>query len=117
MRRVHALNRTRRSYVLEEVLLHQATEGPVASSKVVIASVDPATGKAAPISDELWRAIQEFEGRGLEGPRTSRIPINGASNRCQAPGKSPRPSESLQVGFAQAKPVLQHSESVFAETA
>ncbi|MGO8861997.1 MAG: acyl-CoA thioesterase [Acidimicrobiales bacterium] len=65
VRGVHALNRTRRSYVLEEVLLHQATKRPVASSTVVIASVDPATGKAAPIPDELWRAIQEFEGREL----------------------------------------------------
>jgi acyl-CoA thioesterase FadM len=65
VRGVHALNRTRRSYVLEEVLLHQATKRPVASSTVVVASVDPATGKAVPIPDELWCAIQEFEGREL----------------------------------------------------
>jgi len=65
VRGVHALKRTRRSYVLEEVLLHQATKRPVASSTVVVASVDPATGKAAPIPDELWCAIQEFEGREL----------------------------------------------------
>jgi acyl-CoA thioesterase FadM len=65
VRGVHALKRTRRSYVLEEVLLHQATKRPVASSTVVVASVDPATGKAAPIPDELWSAIQEFEGREL----------------------------------------------------
>jgi acyl-CoA thioesterase FadM len=51
--------------VLEEVLLHQATKRPVASSTVVVASVDPATGKAVPIPDELWCAIQEFEGREL----------------------------------------------------
>ena len=65
VRQVRALNRTRRSYVLEEVLSHQTTERPVASSKVVVASVNPATGKAAPISDELWCAIEEFEGREL----------------------------------------------------
>jgi acyl-CoA thioesterase FadM len=74
VRGVHALNRTRRSYVLEEVLLHQATKRPVASSTVVIASVDPATGKAAPIPDELWRAIQDFEGRELSAAESQPNP-------------------------------------------
>ena len=74
VRQVRALNRTRRSYVLEEVLLHQTTERPVASSRVVVASVDPATGKAAPISDELWCAIQEFEVANSERPSAIRIP-------------------------------------------
>ena len=66
VRGVRALHRTRRSYVLEEVLLDLATKRPVASSRVVVASVDPVTGKAAPIPEELWRSIQEFEGRELE---------------------------------------------------
>ena len=74
VRGVHALNRTRRSYVLEEVLLHQATKRPVASSTVVVASVDPATGKAAPIPDELWRAIQDFEGRELSAAESQPNP-------------------------------------------
>jgi len=66
VRGVRAVHRTRRTYVLEELLWDAATQRPVAASRVVMASVDPETGRAAPIPDDLWRAIEAFEGRELE---------------------------------------------------
>jgi acyl-CoA thioesterase FadM len=66
VRGVRAVHRTRRSYVLEEALWDAATERPIATSRVVMASIDPKLGRAAPVPDALWRAIEAFEGRTLE---------------------------------------------------
>lgn len=66
VRGVRALRRTNRSYVLEEALWDAATQKLIATSEVVMASVDPETGRAAPISPALWRAVEALEGRRVE---------------------------------------------------
>lgn len=66
VRGVRAVHRTHRSYVLEERLWDAATERSVAVSRVVMASLDPTTGKAAPVPEALWNAIEQLEGRKLE---------------------------------------------------
>jgi acyl-CoA thioesterase FadM len=66
VRGVRALRRTNRSYVLEEALWDASTEKLIATSHVVMASVDPETGRAAPISSELWDAVEALEGRSVE---------------------------------------------------
>ena len=66
MRGVRALHRTRRSYVLEETLWNAAAARVVATSRVVMASVDPETGRASPIPTALWDAVESFEGRAVE---------------------------------------------------
>ena len=66
VRGVRALRRTNRSYVLEEALWDADTERLIATSEVVMASVDPETGRAAPISTALWGAVEALEGRRVE---------------------------------------------------
>jgi acyl-CoA thioesterase FadM len=63
---VRALRRTTRSYVLEEALWEAATDRTVATSRVIMANVDPELGRAAPIPAALWDAIESFEGRTVE---------------------------------------------------
>lgn len=72
---VRALHRTRRSYVLEEALWEATTDRIVATSRVVMASVDAEMGRAAPIPTALWDAIESFEGRTLETVESSPRPI------------------------------------------
>ena len=67
---VRALRRTRRSYVLEEALWEAATDRTVATSRVIMANVDPKLGRAAPIPEALWAAIESFEGRTVETVET-----------------------------------------------
>ena len=67
---VRALRRTRRSYVLEEALWEAATDRTVATSRVIMANVDPELGRAAPIPEALWAAIESFEGRTVERVET-----------------------------------------------
>jgi acyl-CoA thioesterase FadM len=66
VRGVRAVRRTNRSYVLEEALWDAGTKAVVATSQVVMASLDPATGRAATISSELWDAVERLEGRSVE---------------------------------------------------
>jgi len=72
---VRALHRTRRSYVLEEALWEAETDRIVATSRVVMASVDAEIGRAAPIPMALWDAIESFEGRTVETVESSHSPI------------------------------------------
>ena len=67
---VRALSRTKRSYVLEEALWEGATDRTVATSRVIMANVDPQLGRAAPIPEALWDAIESFEGRTVETVET-----------------------------------------------
>ena len=63
---VRALHRTRRSYVLEEAIWNCATGQLVASSRVVMTGIDRGTGRAAPVPENLWAAVEAFEGRSIE---------------------------------------------------
>jgi acyl-CoA thioesterase FadM len=74
VRGVRALHRTRRSYVLEEALWDATTARLVATSWVVMASVDPETGRAAPIRAALWEAVESFEGHPVETLEGSSTP-------------------------------------------
>jgi len=78
--------------------------------QVVVASVNPARARLHPSPMSCGVQSKSSKVVNSELPRTSRIPMNGASIVVRHLVKSPRRSESLQVGFAQAKPVLQHSE-------
>jgi acyl-CoA thioesterase FadM len=66
LRGVRAVGRTNRSYVLEEALWDAETKRLVATSRVVMACLDPTTGKAATIPDALWAAVESLEGRTVE---------------------------------------------------
>ena len=63
---VRALHRTRRSLVLEEQLWDEGSGQLVASSRVVVASVDRSSGRAPEIAPRLWAAIEAFEGHPIE---------------------------------------------------
>ena len=66
LRGVRAVGRTNRSYVLEEALWDADTKRLVATSRVVMACLDPTTGRAATIPDIFWDAVESFEGRKVE---------------------------------------------------
>jgi acyl-CoA thioesterase FadM len=51
------------------------TDRIVATSRVVMASVDAEMGRAAPIPTALWDAIESFEGRTVETVESSHRPI------------------------------------------
>jgi acyl-CoA thioesterase FadM len=65
-RGVRAVERTRRSWVIEEALWNTSTKQLVARSRVVMAGIDRSTGRAAEVAPHLWAAVEAFEGRTIE---------------------------------------------------
>lgn len=63
---VRAIHRTRRSYVLEEALWNTASGQVVARSRVVMTGIDRTTGRAADVPENLWAAVEAFEGRKID---------------------------------------------------
>jgi acyl-CoA thioesterase FadM len=62
-RGVRAVSRTRRSYVLEEALWNTDTKVVISTSRVIMTGIDRSTGRAAEIPDDMWKAVEEREGR------------------------------------------------------
>jgi acyl-CoA thioesterase FadM len=63
---VRAIHRTRRSYVLEEALWNTASGQVVARSRVVMTGIDRTAGRAADVPENLWAAVEAFEGRKID---------------------------------------------------
>jgi acyl-CoA thioesterase FadM len=65
-RGVRAVQRTRRSWTLDVRLWAVESDRLVARARVILLGIDRSTGRATEIPDNLWNAVEQFEGRTIE---------------------------------------------------